>query len=117
LYRLTSDHTLVEEMIRYGALQAGEVPAQRWRHVVTNAVGGHHPEIKVEVHKLQLMSEDEILLCSDGLTNMVGDEEIGRILESQSDPEPACRQLVQRANEAGGKDNITVVIARYDSVE
>jgi protein phosphatase len=116
LHRLTSDHTLVEEMVRYGALQAEQVPAHQWRHVVTNAVGGHHSEIKVEVHKLQLAPEDEILLCSDGLTNMVSDEEIARILAAEPEPKNACRQLVGHANDAGGKDNITVVIACYDSV-
>lgn len=115
LYRLTCDHTLVEDMVRAGALTAEEAESHRWRHVVTNAVGGDSVQVKVEVHKVHLEAEDVVLLCSDGLTNMVPDEEIACILQAEADPERAGRQLVARANEAGGKDNITVVIARYES--
>jgi serine/threonine protein phosphatase PrpC len=114
LYRLTSDHTLVEDMVRQGALSAEEATKHRWRHVVTNAIGGAFAEVKVELHKVQLEAGDTVLLCSDGLTNMLPDEEIARILKSEADPEQACRQLVLRANEEGGNDNITVILARYE---
>jgi protein phosphatase len=112
LCRLTRDHTLVEEMVRAGALKADEVADHRWRHVITNAVGDAGP-VKVEVHKIQLESGDRMLLCSDGLTEMLPGEEIKRILQTQVEPEQACRQLVAHANEAGGKDNITVVVAHF----
>jgi serine/threonine protein phosphatase PrpC len=56
------------------------------------------------------------LLCSDGLTNMLADAEIARILQCQTDPEQACKQLVSRANEEGGTDNITVILARYELI-
>jgi protein phosphatase len=115
LYRLTRDHTLVEEMLRHGALSAEEAVKHRWRHVVTNAVGGDSAEVKVEVHKVQLEADDTVLLCSDGLTEMLPEDEIARTLQTQTDPEPACTQLVARANEAGGKDNITVVVAQFRS--
>jgi protein phosphatase len=115
LYRLTSDHTLVEEMIRRGLLSAEEAANHRWRHVITNAVGGDEASIKVEVHKLRLEAGDTVLLCSDGLTGMVAEEEIAQVLRDRPDPEPACRLLVDRANEEGGKDNITVVVARFEA--
>ena len=81
---------------------------------MTNFVGGDSAEgkVDVELHKLQLESGDVVLLCSDGLTEMLADEEISQIL--QAAPEQACRQFVARANEQGGRDNITVVVARFD---
>jgi protein phosphatase len=113
LYRLTRDHTLVEEMARHGVLSAEEAAKHRWRHVVTNAVDGDSAEIRVEVHKVQIEDGDTVLLCSDGLTGMLHEDEIARILQAQTEPEEACTQLVARANEAGGKDNITVVVAQF----
>jgi len=115
LYRLTSDDTLVEEMVKLGTLRADEAGDHHWRHVITNAIGGGSPEIKVAVHKLHLLAGDQVLLCSDGLTGMVSEEEIAQVLHTQADPEAACRQLVARANEQGGKDNVTVVVARYEA--
>ena len=113
LYRLTRDHTLVEELVRRGTLPAGEAAEHRWRHVITNAVGGDSAEVKVEVHKVQLEGRDRVLLCSDGLTEMVPEEDISHILQTEAEPEQACQRLVARANEAGGKDNITVVVANF----
>ncbi len=113
LYRLTHDHTLVEEMVRRGALTAEEAAQHRWRHVITNAVGGASADLKVEVHKLHLEDGDRVLLCSDGLTEMLPDEEINQALHTEGEPEQACRRLVTRANEAGGRDNITAVVAHF----
>jgi PPM family protein phosphatase len=115
LYRLTRDHTLVQDMVRVGSLPAEDADQHRLRHVITNVVGGDSAEVKVEVHKVQLEAEDAVLLCSDGLTNMLADEEIAGILQAEVDPERACRRLVGRANEEGGQDNITVMLARYES--
>jgi len=117
LYRLTRDHTLVEEMVRQGALTPEAAENHRWRHVITNAVGADSAEVTVEVHKVHLEAGDAVLLATDGLTNMVPDEEIARILQAEGDPERACRRLVARANEAGGKDNITVILAKYEAAE
>lgn len=115
LYRLTSDHTLVDEMVRRGGLKPEEAAHHQWRHVITNAVGADSTEVKVEVHKVHLEAGDDVLLCTDGLTNMVPDEEIARTLQAEADPEQACKQLVAQANEQGGKDNITVVVARFEA--
>jgi serine/threonine protein phosphatase PrpC len=113
LHRLTRDHTLVDEMVHHGLLTAEEAAHHRWRHVLTNAIGGNASDVEVEVHKIQLQAGDRVLLCSDGLTEMVPEAEIHRTLQSEPDPEPACRRLVTKANEAGGKDNITVVLADF----
>jgi protein phosphatase len=113
LYRLTRDHTLVEEMVRQGALSAEEAAQHRWRHVITNVVGGNSAEVTVEVHKVHLEGGDRVLLCSDGLTEMLPEEEIKQILHTEAEPEQACRRLVTRANEAGGRDNITAVVAHF----
>lgn len=114
LHRLTQDHTLVEDMVRSGAVAPADAPKHRWRHVITSSVGGNSPEIRVDVHRLHLQAGDQVMLCSDGLTNMVSGDEIVGVLESEQRPEEACRKLVALANEKGGKDNITVVIARYE---
>jgi serine/threonine protein phosphatase PrpC len=113
LYRLTRDHTLVEDMVRRGALAAEEAAQHRWRHVITNVVGGDSADLKVEVHKVHLEVGDRVLLCSDGLTEMLPEEEINQVLHTEAEPEQACRRLVTRANEAGGRDNITAVVAHF----
>jgi protein phosphatase len=113
LYRLTADHTLAEEMVRQGALRPEEAAGSRWRHVVLNALGGSSPEVKVELHQVGLLPGDVLLLCSDGLTAVVSEAEIARVLRDEDDPEAACRRLVGRANEGGGPDNVTVVVARF----
>ncbi len=115
LYRLTRDHTLVEEMVRRGHLSAEEAATHEWRHVITNVVGGDSPAVTVDVNKMQLAAEDAVLLCSDGLTNMVSEEEIAGVLQSEGSVERACERLLLRANEAGGKDNITVIVACFDA--
>lgn len=113
LHRLTRDHTLVEEMVQNGTLKPEEAAQHRWRHVITNTVGGKSVPVKVELHKLQLEDGDRLLLCSDGLTEMLPGVEINRILQNAGEPEQACNWLVAGANEAGGKDNITVVVAHF----
>ncbi|MBC7853270.1 MAG: Stp1/IreP family PP2C-type Ser/Thr phosphatase [Pirellulaceae bacterium] len=113
LHRLTQDHTLVEEMVKSGALTPEAAAKHRWRHVITSTVGGNSADVRVDVHRLHMQAGDQVLLCSDGLTNMVSDEEIVRILEAPQSPEEVCRKLIAFANEKGGKDNITVIVARY----
>lgn len=113
LYRLTRDHTIVEEMVRRGELTAEEAARHHRRHVITNAVGSDPKDVKVEVHKLALECGDRLLLCSDGLTEMLLEEQIKLALNTEAEPELACRRLVRLANEAGGRDNITAVVADF----
>ena len=115
LYHLTRDHTLVAEMVRCGYVKAEDAAHHAYRHVVTNVIGGSDPGVEVEVHKLRLEAGDCLLLCSDGLTEMVPDTEILNVLAtSQPDPAAACERLVKLANEKGGKDNVTVVTAVFE---
>jgi protein phosphatase len=117
LHQITRDHTLVEDMVRRGGLSPEDASKHRLRHVVTNAIGGDSPDLEVELHKVQLEPGDAILLCSDGLTEMMPDRQIAEILGTTSDAEYACEQLVARANDKGGKDNITAIVARYEAAE
>ena len=114
LYRLTRDHTMVEEMVRLGLLKPEEAEGHGFRHVITNAIGGNSPGVNVEVHKVALEAGDRLLLCSDGLTEMVPDEEIVDVLADE-EPQKACERLVNRANENGGRDNVTVVVAHFEA--
>lgn len=115
LYRLTHDHTLVDELVRRGMMKPEEAEQHRYRHVVTNVVGGNDEGVKVEVHKLSLEVGDSLLLCSDGLTEMVSEKDVLAVLTAEGDPVVACDRLVDAANAAGGKDNVTVVVARFEA--
>jgi serine/threonine protein phosphatase PrpC len=113
LHQLTRDHTFVAEMVRSGALQPEDAATHRLRHVITNVVGGTEAGVKVEAHAVEVHAGDRLLLCSDGLTEMVTDEAIAATLRAEPEPQSACAKLVAQANEAGGRDNITVVVVRF----
>jgi PPM family protein phosphatase len=115
LHRLTHDHTLVEDMVQRGLLKPEEVAHHRLRHVITNVVGGPNPGVQVECHRIELEPDDTLLLCSDGLTEMVPDERIATVLQADHEPRTACERLVAEANELGGKDNISVIMARFEA--
>jgi protein phosphatase len=117
LYRLTHDHTVVEEMVRQGQLQPEEAAHHHLRHLITNAVGGPNPGVQVECHRIDLEPGDTILLCSDGLTAMVPDDRIAAVLQGDRDPRLACERLVAEANERGGTDNTTVIVARFEAAK
>jgi PPM family protein phosphatase len=115
LHQLTQDHTVVAELVRRGALSPKEASRHPYRHVVTNVVGGNEPGVRVELHKLDLEPDDVLLLCSDGLTEMISDDRIAAILQDKQEPQKVCEQLVAEANEKGGKDNITVIVGRFEA--
>ncbi|HUR54601.1 MAG TPA: protein phosphatase 2C domain-containing protein [Gemmataceae bacterium] len=115
LQQVTQDHTLTAEMERTGLMSRDELKSHPWRHVVSNLLGGTEPGVKVELHGLELHPDDVILLCTDGLTEMVPEGAIADILRKESDPRTACETLVAEANQAGGRDNVTVVVARFDT--
>ncbi len=115
LEQLTEDHTLVAELVGRGAIEPQEARRHKWRHVVTNVLGAHGAKLRVDVGKVQLEPGDVALLCSDGLTDMLDDARIAAALTAEPDPEAACRRLVAEANAAGGKDNITAVVARFEA--
>ena len=114
LHQLTQDHTMVADMVRAGTIQPEDVAGHRLRHVVTNVVGGPEEGVFVEAHAVELQAGDRLLLCSDGLTEMVCNDTIAEVLRNMAGPEAACQQLLDQANDAGGRDNITIVIVRFD---
>jgi protein phosphatase len=109
LSQLTADHSLVEEMVRSGELSAEEAAVHPQRHILTRALG-IEPDVEVDVWHVPPHAGDRILLCSDGLINEVGDDEIASILGQHDDPDAAAQALVVQARDAGGSDNITVVV-------
>jgi serine/threonine protein phosphatase PrpC len=114
LSQLTSDHSWVNEQIQSGVISADQARTHPLRNVVTRALGGK-PDLQVDmkVHKVQ--PGDILLLCSDGLTTMMPDEEIERLVrEAEGDVEKAAQALVAGANAKGGEDNITVLLLRFD---
>lgn len=117
LRQLTADHTLAADMVRSGLITRSQQEAHPWRHVVTNLLGGSEHGVRAEVHLLDLHAGDVLMLCSDGLSDMVPDETIRGVLSTEADPEAACRRLIAVANENGGADNATVVLARFDRPE
>lgn len=111
--QITHDHSLVEEMIRIGELQRKDAKNYPDRNVITRAIGVRVP-VRVDFFDVKLEHGDKILLCSDGLTNMVEDEEILEIVRKSSSIEEAAGALVDTANKNGGKDNISVVLAEIE---
>jgi protein phosphatase len=111
LRRLTRDHTLSQEMIDAGSAEPESDAEMDQRHVLTNWVGGGSVKVDVEHH--QLADGDRLLLCTDGLTDLVSEVEIAALLDAHPRPDDACRALVDRALDCGGFDNITVVLAYY----
>jgi serine/threonine protein phosphatase PrpC len=117
LHQLTKDHTVVAELVSSGVLQPEQAATHPFRHVITNVVGGPHAGVKVEARSFEAKAGDRLLLCSDGLTEMLTDAVIAATLEAEAVPEAAAKALLQQANDGGGRDNITVVIARFDPAE
>lgn len=117
LHQLTQDHTLVAEMVRSGVLHPDQVAGHRLRHVVTNVVGGDEAGVKVEARALEVQAGDRLLLCSDGLTEMVSNDLIAITLDAEPSPEAAAKKLLERANEGAAPDNITLLIVRFDAVD
>jgi len=117
LTQLTQDHSLVAELVRSGRLSAEEAESHPRRSVITRALGTDS-EVEVDVFSLQGQDRDIYLLCSDGLTSMVSDDEIASLLSaSRDDLDEATRKLVAAANQAGGEDNISVVLFSLEGVE
>ncbi|MEJ7891667.1 MAG: Stp1/IreP family PP2C-type Ser/Thr phosphatase [Solirubrobacteraceae bacterium] len=116
LQRVTRDHSLVGELVDRGKVTEEEALTHPQRSVITRAVGPE-PTVKVDADRLAGRAGDVYLLCSDGLTDMVREREVGRILVAVDDLEQAGRNLIAAANAAGGRDNITVILFRLESVQ
>lgn len=115
LHQLTQDHTLVAELVREGTVRQDQVASHPLRHVITNVVGGPSVGVKVEARSFAVGPGDRLLLCSDGLTEMVTHEEIAATLDAEAAPDTAARRLLALALAAGGRDNVTVLVVRFDA--
>ena len=109
LQQLTEDHTLVQRMVREGRLRPEEAESHPQRSIVTRALGVDD-DLEVDQLSLDLHPGDRLLLCTDGLTTMLSKDQIQEILKSEVDPQQASDRLVEAANQAGGGDNITVIV-------
>jgi protein phosphatase len=113
LMRLTRDHTLGQLLVDVGEVEPGSPKALRMRHILTNCLGGPSGGVTADVDLHLLEDGDRVLLCTDGLSDIVGDVEIAAVLNRHSSPSEACGALVDLALQRGGNDNVTVVVARY----
>jgi PPM family protein phosphatase len=113
LHRLTRDHTYAQLLVDLGHLAPGDVVDSHRRHLLTNALGGSCEDVQVDIDWLQLEDGDRLLLCSDGLTDLVDDGTIATILREATRSADACERLVQRALDNGGRDNVTAIVAAY----
>jgi PPM family protein phosphatase len=111
LERLTRDHSLVEEMRRKGQITDAQAEDHPQRSIITRALGPE-PEVEVDLQTVPAAPGDVFLLCSDGLTTMVGEERIAAVLAAAGSMKEAVRALVEEANGAGGRDNITALAFR-----
>ena len=117
LTQLTQDHSLVAELVRSGRLSPKEAESHPRRSVITRALGTES-DVEVDVFSLRAQDGDLFLLCSDGLTSMVSDEEIARLLVSaRASLDDAGKKLIAAANQAGGEDNITVVLFELEGAD
>lgn len=107
--QITRDHSLVEEMVRAGEIEMSAARNHPMKNKITRAIGGDH-EIRVDFFDMQLKEGDMVLMCTDGLTNMVEDEDIRLIVKSSSDVVGAVQGLADKANANGGLDNIGIVL-------
>jgi len=112
LLRLSTDQTLVQLLVEKGDLRPDQVATHPFRNVVLRSVNGDEP-VEPALRELDLVVGDRLLLCSDGLTDMVDDAHIAGVLAREAGSEETCRLLVDSALENGGKDNVTVVLASY----
>jgi PPM family protein phosphatase len=113
LHQLTHDQTMAQTLVDAGVIKSEDVATHPMRHVLTGAIGTEGGKLQAELHHLRLEDGDQLLLCTDGLTEMVTDAEIAEVLRKDGSADNACRALVDRALLAGGKDNVTVVLSRY----
>jgi protein phosphatase len=111
--QLTQDHTHVQRLVSAGAISRQQAATHRLRGVLTQAIGGQSGQLRVEVHRLQLREGDRLLLCTDGLTDMVPESSIADVLARERPAQQICQDLVDLALEAGGRDNVSVCLAHY----
>ena len=112
LQQLTNDHSLVAEQVRRGIITPQEAESSDMQSVLLRALGANS-DVEVDVDEVAIYPRDVLLLCSDGLTRMVTEPEIAGTMQAETNPTAAAKKLIELANDRGGIDNITVIVARF----
>src|SRR5437762_4834423 len=112
-HQLTKDQSLMQRLVEAGELTEEEAAQSERRNIILQALGPD-PRVKVDLTHQDVRKGDVLVLCSDGLSGQVKNDEIARIVSAAPDVRTACERLIGLANERGGPDNITVVLARFD---
>jgi serine/threonine protein phosphatase PrpC len=113
LHRLTRDHSFAQALVDSGAIAPNEAKSRGVKNILLRYLGTGRGRVATDVEHFSLATGDQVLLCTDGLTDMIDDDAIAHILKRAVTAKGACQALVEAALEAGGHDNITVVLARY----
>jgi serine/threonine protein phosphatase PrpC len=108
MQQMTQDHSYIEELIKNGTLTREEAERHPRKHVITRAIGSSR-DLEIDILDFEAQEGDVLLLCTDGLTNMICENEIYNIIKD-SEPQKACEQLIEAAKSKGGEDNITVIV-------
>jgi protein phosphatase len=111
--QITTDHSLVERLVATGQITREEAAIHPQRNVIYRVMGDK-PRLAVDLFEETVRPGEALLLCSDGLSGMIHDRDIWRIWHTSSSPQEACDRMVEAANEAGGEDNVTVVIVQVE---
>lgn len=114
--QLTRDHTMAQALIDAGVASSDDPAPRSMRHVLTAAVGSLDSRIPPQVQRFRLLAGDQLLLCTDGLTEMVEDDIIASVLREAGSAQSACQTLVDLALAGGGSDNVTILLARLSSL-
>lgn len=112
LRQLTTDHTIAQQFVDSGSMSIDDPGLANWRHVLWNCVGGGAEKVRPEAIRIRLQVSDTILLCSDGLCGMVGNDVIAAVLAENLASNQSVNALIDAAKQRGGKDNIAVVVCR-----
>ena len=113
LETLTHDQTVAQYLADIGQIAPEDVSSHRLRHTLTSCLGGQRGEIQIDVHHHRLNDGDRLMFCTDGLHEMVKDEQIAAVLQENPESQKASEKLVDLALQNGGKDNVTVIVAAY----
>ena len=113
---LTQDHSVVQEMVRAGRLTEEQARVNPYKNLITRCLG-HDDKVEIDQTPVDLQPNDSIVLCTDGLPTVLRDEQICSAVETTTEPQTACDQLVQQTIEGGAPDNVTVVVIKYSGYE